>query len=81
MLNNKQIIEYAMKGITSEIEELEKTVKQGYKYVEKIDKGEKVTTTKTKFEILDICREANAKIKKLEKEHFELKWQLCVDEN
>lgn len=80
MLDNKKIIEYAMKGITVEIEELEKTVKQGYKYIELIENGEKVNTKKSKYEILDICRDANEKIKQLEKEHFELKWQLCVEE-
>lgn len=80
MLNNKQIIEYAMKGITVEIQELEKTVKQGYKLIEKIDNGEKVNAKKTKYEILTICREAKEKIEQLDKERFELSWQISVDE-
>lgn len=76
MLNYKSILEYAVKGLTAEIEELEKTVRQGYALVKQIDNGEKVKTPKTKYEILEICREKNAKIERLDKERFELRWEL-----
>lgn len=76
MLEQKQILEYAIKGIAAEIDELEKAVRQGYDLVKKIDNGEKVKTPKTKFEILDIIREKKAEIERLDKERFDLKWEL-----
>ena len=79
MLNQKEILQYALKGIAVEIEELEKAIKQGYKFIEQIDKGEKVKTKKTKFEILDIITEKENQMKKLEKEKFNIKWQIDVE--
>ena len=83
MLNNKQILEYAIKGITAEIEELEKSVRKGYDLVKQIESGEKVKSPKTKYEILEICHDKKAEIEKLDKERFELHWQLSEmqDEN
>lgn len=79
MLNQKEILQYAMKGIAVEIEELEKAIKQGYKYIEQIDKGEMVNTKKTKYEILDIITEKDKQMKQLEKEKFNIKWQIEVE--
>lgn len=79
MLNQKEILQYALKGIAVEIEELEKAIKQGYKFIEQIDKGEKVKTKKTKFEILDIITEKENQMKQLEKEKFNIKWQIEVE--
>lgn len=76
MMNYKQILEYAAKGLTAEIEELEKTVRQGYALVKQIDDGEKVKTPKSRYEILEICREKSKEIERLDKERFELRWEL-----
>lgn len=75
----KEIFKFALKGITAEIENLEKDVKQGYKYIEQIDNGEKVPIKKTKYEILDIIAEKEKEMKKLEKEKFVIKWQIEVE--
>lgn len=76
MLNYTQILEYAVKGINAEIEQLEKDVKQGYKFIEQIENGEKVKTPKTKYEIYAICRKKKEQIEKLNKERFELSFEL-----
>lgn len=81
MMNYKQILEYAVKGITAEIDDLEKTVRQGYALVKQIDNGEKVKSPKTRYEILEICREKNAKIERLDKERFDLRWELSELDN
>ena len=81
MLNQKQILEYAVKGLSAEIEELEKQVKKGYDLVKKIDNGEKVNRSKTKFEILEICRVKKAEIERLDREKFDLSWQVNVEMN
>ena len=75
----KEILQYAVKGIAAEIEQLEKEVKQGYKFIEQIDNGEKVKTPKTKFEILAIVEEKKEKMQKLEKEKFAIGWQIEVE--
>lgn len=79
MLNQKQILQYAIKGLSAEIAELEKQVKKGYDLVKQIENGEKVNTPKTKFEILDICRAKKAEIEKLDKEKFDLSWQIEIE--
>ena len=79
MLSEKKILEYAVKGIAAEISELEKQVEKGYELVKKIDNGEKVNTPKSKYEILEICREKKAEIEKLDKEKFAISWQVDVE--
>lgn len=81
MLNQNQIIEYAIKGITADIEKLEKTVREGNALVTKIDNGEKVKTTKTRYEIIEINKQKKAEIEKLVKERFELSWQIAINEH
>lgn len=76
MLNDIQIIEYAVKGITAEIEELEKTIRKGYALVKQIDNGEKVKSSKSRYEILEICREKKSEIERLDRERFELRFAL-----
>lgn len=78
-MTDKQIYKYALKGIAAEIEQLEKDIKQGYKFIKQIDNGEKVKTPKTKYEILDIITEKEAEMKKLEKEKFAISWQIEVE--
>ena len=79
-MTDKRILAYAIKGIAAEIEQLEKDIKQGYKFIEQIDNGEKVKTPKTKQEILQIIDAKDEEMKNLEKEKFALKWQLEVEE-
>lgn len=76
MLNQAEIIEYAIKGINGDIEELEKKVKQGYKYIEQYENGIKPKTPLTTYEIKVVIRKANTEIEQLVKAKDELKWQL-----
>lgn len=80
MLNEKEILKYAVQGIKVEIEQLEKDIKQGYKYIEQIERGEKVKTPKTKQEILDIVADKKAKMEQLDKQRFEISWKLDVED-
>lgn len=79
MLSQKEIYDYALKGISAEIERLERDIRQGYRYIEQIDKGEKVTTPKTKLEIIEICRKKKAEIERLDKEKSDIKWYMAVE--
>lgn len=78
-MTEKQILTYAIKGLAAEIDKLEKDIKQGYKFIEQIENGEKVKTPKTKFEILEIITEKDKKMKELEKEKFALSWHVEVE--
>ena len=79
MLSQKQILEFAVKGITAEIEKLEKTVREGNALIKKIDNGEQVKAKATRYEIVEIIREKKAEIEKLDKERFALSWQVDVE--
>ncbi len=79
-MTDKEVFKFALKGITVEIEQLEKDIKQGYKFIKQIDNGEKVKTPKTKYEILDIIQKKEEEMKDLEKKKFAIKWQLEVEQ-
>ena len=81
MLSQKQILQYAIKGITAEIEKLEKTVREGNALIKKIENGEQVKAKATKYEIAEIVKEKKAEIEKLDKERFALSWQVDVEMN
>lgn len=74
-MDEKQIIAWAIKGINVEIQELEKTIKQGNKYLLQIERGEAVKTPKTAAEIKSIVAEKTAEMEKLERAKFELTWE------
>lgn len=76
MLNQKQILEYAIIGVTKEIDELEKTVNQGKQYLLQHEKGQNPKTPKTPQEINAIIDEKKTEIEKLAKLKDELKWAL-----
>lgn len=71
----KQITDWAIKGINKEIEDLEKSIKQGKQYLLQIERGEKVKTPKSAEEIKQIIEDKTAEIEKLEKLKFSLKWE------
>ena len=81
MLSQKQILQYAIKGITAEIEKLEKTVREGNALIKKIENGEQVKVKATKYEVAEIVKEKKAEIEKLDKERFALSWQVDVEMN
>lgn len=74
---NAQILEYAIKGINAEIDELEKVIHQGNKFLKQYENGEKPKTEKTQYEIHVIIRKKKDEIEKLAKFKDDLKWQLA----
>lgn len=73
---DKKIIEYAIKGVNAEIDEKEKTIHQGEKFLKQYENGEKPKTPKTPQEITVIIRKKKEEIEKLVKFQNDLKWQL-----
>lgn len=75
-MKKELIIDYAIKGINADIEELEKDLKKSEKYIEQYYKGEKIKTKLTIYEIKEICKKKQTEIEELEKSKNESKWKL-----
>lgn len=79
-LTEKQILQYAIKGLTADIDELEKTVNKGKQYLLQYEKGEQPKTPKSPDEIKAIIAEKQVEIEKLSEIKFDLKWKIEVTE-
>lgn len=79
MMNTTELMKWAVKGLSAEIDELEKAVNQGKRYLLEYEKGGKPKTPKTPDEIREIIAEKKAEIEKLDKMKFDLKWELDVE--
>ena len=78
-MNTTELMKWAVKGLAAEIDELEKAVNQGKRYLLEYERGEKPKTPKTPDEIRQIIREKQAEIEKLDKMKFDLKWEIDVE--
>ena len=78
-MSEKEILQWAVKGITAEIDELEKAVNRGKQLLLQYEKGQQPKTPKTPQEIKAIIQEKKAQIEKLDKERFALSWKVDVD--
>lgn len=76
MLEQKQVLEYAIKGINAQIDELEKTINQGKQFLKQYENGEKPKTPKAPHEIKKIIQEKKDEIEKLAKDKNELYFML-----
>lgn len=79
MLTQKQILEYAVKGIYADIDKLEKDINKGKQLLLQYERGQQPKTPKTPQEIKDIISDKNAEIEKLSKVNFDLRWKISVD--
>ena len=80
MLEQKQILEYAIIGVTKEIDDLEKAVSQGKQFLLQYEKGQTPKTPKTPQEIKSIIQEKKAEIEKLAELKNQMKWALSEKE-
>ena len=76
MLEQKQIIEYAIVGIIAKIDELEKTINQGKRFLLEYEKGEKPKTPKMPHEIKAVIQVKKEEIEKLAQHKNELYFML-----
>lgn len=78
-MTEKQLYEWAIKGLMSRIDELEKDINTGKRLLLDYERGLKPTTTKTPYEIQEIIKEKRAEIEKLYNEKSDLSWKLDVE--
>lgn len=79
MMNTTELMKWAVKGLSAEINELEKDVNRGKRYLSIYEMGGQPKTPKTPDEIREIIREKKAEIERLDKMKFNLKWELDVE--
>lgn len=76
MLEQKQILEYAIIGVSKEIDDLEKAVNRGKQFLLQYERGQKPKTPKSPQEIKEIIQKKRVEIEKLADIKNEMKWAL-----
>lgn len=79
MLTKTQIIEYAIKGIDTDIETLEKSIRKGKSLLQAHEKGIATQSSKSAQETQDIVKAKQAELEKLIEVKHSLKWEIDVN--
>ena len=74
-MNRKELLQYAVKGLSAEIAGHEERLMKGYSYLDKINRGESLKSGKTRAEIIDIINEKEQIINDLIKKRDDLLWE------
>ena len=81
-MDNKELIQYAIKDIGIEIAEYESKIDKGYNIIDKINRKEKVNTTKSRAEILETIEKYRQKRDELSKKRDDLLFdEMMADED
>lgn len=76
-IDEKIIKEYAIKGLTNEIQELDRKIRKGCKYLDERANGNKVDKSPlTDYELNAKVNELIKEMKKLEDMKNQIKWEL-----
>lgn len=79
-MERKELLKWAIKGLSAEIDELEKTIRKGEKYLDEYRKGKQPKSKKTPDEIKNIIKEKKKQIESLDKKRFDLSWERDVEQ-
>ena len=79
-MKKQEILEFAIKGIAAEIDELEKSIYQGRRLLNEIENGKQPKTKLSAEQIKNIIRQKQSEIDELSKKQFDLRWKLNVEE-
>ncbi len=77
-MKHTELIEWAVKGLSAEIDSIEKAVSQGKQYLLQYEKGQQPKTPKTPDEIRQIIGEKKAEIERLYKMKQDLVWEIAM---
>ena len=78
MMDINMIIDFARKGIIADIRKLEAKVATGRTYLRALERGEKIKSPRTYWEIEEIVSNAKLKIKELSDMEMELRHNQCI---
>jgi hypothetical protein len=79
-MERKELLTWAIKGLSAEIEELEKTIRKGEKHLDEYRNGKQPKSKKTPEEIEKIIFEKKKQFEILVKKRFDLSWELDVEQ-
>ena len=79
-MERKELLMWAIKGLSAEIDELDRTIRKGKKYLEEYRQGTQMQTKKTPEEIKNIIQEKQKQIETLDKKRFNLSWERDVEQ-
>jgi hypothetical protein len=78
-MERKELLSWAIRGLSEEIYELEASIQRGKKYLEVYQNGGQPKTKKTPEEIKKIILEKKKQIEILDKKRFNLSWERDVE--
>lgn len=78
-MDERELMKWAVKGLSAEIERLDGKIRKGREYVRRIDAGEPVKTSASRESIISTIRESSEEMERLDKERSELRWKLDVE--
>lgn len=76
MLNQYELLAFAVKGVNADIEKLEKSVKHGKQLLKDYEETGTSKTSKTPYEVQQLIQMKKSEIEDLQEIEKELKWQL-----
>lgn len=71
-----ELLQWAVKGIRAEIDDLEKQINKGNKYLTMIENGEKSPTKLSADEIKKVISEKKDEIERLDRKRFNIQWEI-----
>jgi hypothetical protein len=78
-MERDELLKWAIKGLSAEIDELDKTVRKGKGYLTDYYIGKQPKTKATPEEIEKIILEKQKQIESLDKKRFNLSWERDVE--
>ena len=78
-MEHNELLKWAIKGLSAEIDELDKTVRKGKGYLTDYYIGKQPKTKATPEEIKKIVKEKEKQIEALDKKRFDLSWERDVE--
>lgn len=79
-MKKEELVKWAIRGLRAEMNDCEKIMERGYKYLRKIEEGESVPTDMSVSEIMVLIKMYHDQIEKLSMEIYNLKWELSFDD-
>ncbi len=76
MLNQIDILDFAIKGVNADIDKLEQSIKKGRNLLKEYENGVTFKAKKTPYEIQEVIQKKKAEIEDLKQIENELQWQL-----
>lgn len=71
-----ELLQWAVKGIRAEIDDLEKQIRQGKQYLTMLESGEKSPTKLSADEIKKVISDKKDEIEQLDRKRFEIQWEI-----